>query len=246
MSALNAVRLTCLMLVAISLAPQDALGAQDAQKAAVEAAEAEAAAAKAAADAEAAKKKEQKRLRDIEKNSETLRLGLSLGWRHNVSETASRFRDFGINPANNHVVLDTIDAGAFVLSGVISAFPWRNKSLTEPATAKKGEASPSGLLWRLGFIANVNLTEFSADNITTFNKGLEGGLGIVFKLSEEFAFGATVERMFGRRLRSFVTPGEALVDKKGDEVTSLSPTDNTYFRDDNMTGVSFKFVYYLK
>jgi hypothetical protein len=246
MRMLNTGRLTSLLLLAVSLAPLDMLGAQDVQTAAIAAAKAEAAAAKAAADAEAAKKKEQLRLKDIEKNSETLRLGLSLGWRHNLSKHPSLFRDVGINPANNLVVVETIDRGAFVLSGVIAAYPWRNRSLTEPPTGSKADSGSSGFLWRIGFIANVNVAEFNAENIQTFNKGLEGGLGISVKVNEEFAIAATLERMFARRLRSFVKSGEMLTDKNGDPVTSLSATDNTYFRDDNMSGVSFKFVYYLK
>ena len=246
MFSLSAGRLTCFMLIAVNLAPLASLGAQDAQKAAIEAAEAEARAAKAAADAEAKKKKEQQRLKDIEKNSETLRLGLSLGWRHNVSKHHSLFRDVGINPANNLLVVETIDRGAFVLSGVIAAYPWRNNSLTELSAGQKADSANSGFLWRIGFIANVNVAEFNAENIQTFNKGLEGGLGISVKVNEEFALAATLERMFARRLRSFVKSGEMLKDKNGDPVTSISATDNTYFRDDNMSGLSFKFIYYLK
>jgi hypothetical protein len=239
--------LMVMLLFAIGLAPLRVLGAQDVQEAAVKAAEAEAAAAKAAADAEAKKQKEQKRLRDIEKNSETLRLGLSLGWRHNVSKHRSLFRDVGINPANNLLVVETIDRGAFILSGVIAAYPWRNNTLTEPASQKADTSKRgSGLLWRIGFIANVNVAEFNAENIQTFNKGLEGGLGISVKVNEEFALAATLERMFARRLRSFVKSGEVLLDGNGEPVTSVSPTDNTYFRDDNMSGLSVKFIYYLK
>ena len=52
--------------------------------------------------------------------------------------------------------------------------------------------------------------------------------------------------MFGRRARSFIEQGTVLKDAAGNKVTTLDTSDNTYFRDDNMTAWSVKFVYYLK
>jgi hypothetical protein len=203
-------------------------------------------AAKAIADAEAETKKEQERLREIEKNFETLRFGLSLGWRRNITSTVGR--DVAIDPATNVVVADTIDRGAFILSGVVAAHPWRNRELVSPNSNKPKTALEQLLsnAWRLGFIANLNVAEFTPSNVQTFNKSLEGGIGVTVKLNEEFAFASTFERLFGRRLRSFVVPGKVLKDKNGDPVTSLSVDDNTYFHDDHMTTLSFKFVYYIK
>ena len=209
--------------------------------------EAEAAAAKAIADAEAATRKELERLRELEKNFQTFRFGVSLGWRHNVSKSV--VREVSINPANNFVVMDSIDRGAFILSGVVAAHPWRNRELLAAKDAAKKQNPWQWALsnmWRLGFLANLNVAEFSPSSVNTFNKSLEGGLGWTIKLNEEFAFAATTERRFGRRARSFVKAGEPLRNGSGEVVTSLNLDDNTYFRDDNMTTVSFKFVYYIK
>ena len=101
-------------------------------------------------DAKAKLAKERQRLADIEKNSQTFRFGLSLGWRHNMADGASLFRDVAINPADGSVAVDTLDRGAFVLSGVITAFPWRNNVLTKEKS--DCDCGP-GLLWHLGFIA---------------------------------------------------------------------------------------------
>lgn len=212
--------------------------------ASVAAKEAEAAATKAIADAEAEARKQLERLRALEKDYQTFRFGLSLGWRHNV--TKSVVRDVAINPADNVLVVDKIDRGAFVLSGVVAAHPWRNPVLLAPEDSSRRKTFLQRNAWRFGFIANLNLAEFGPSSIQSFNKSIEGGLGATMKLNEEFAFAAVFERLFGRNLRSFVVPGQVLNDKDGNAVTSLSKDDNTYFRDDNMTTLSFKFVYYIK
>lgn len=196
---------------------------------------------------------EAKRLDTIEKNSSTFRFGLSLGWRHNTADRASLTTDIGVEPTTGNVHVERFDRGAFVLSGVVAAYPWRRDDLQRGnvrdcpqaggTTCRIGRAFSA---WRWGTIANLNLASFSADAISTFNKSIEGGIGVSYKLNEDFSLATTVERVFGRRPRSFVIPGQQLKDKDGNVLYQLDVADNTYFRDDNMTAFSFKFVYFLK
>ena len=64
-------------------------------------------------------------------------------------------------------------------------------------------------------------------------------------MDDDFSLGLTVERVFSRRLRRFVTQGTPLV-VAGDTLTSLDRTDDRFFRDDNLTAVSFKFLYFIR
>ena len=79
---------------------------------------------------------------------------------------------------------------------------------------------------------------------TIFNKGIEGGLGVGLNLTDHFSVTFTFERLFNRRLRDYVL---ALENKKviinGKPLTELNPEDNDIFRNDNLTAISFKFVY---
>jgi hypothetical protein len=163
----------------------------------------------------------------VEAQSKTFRFGLSLGWRHILSGTATSFNEASINPTTLVVETDDRDQGDFVLSGIVTAFPFRNNAS-----------------W-LGFLANVNVASFDADNIATFNKSLEGGFGLAGRLGPDFSIGVTIERMFSRSLRQFVKIGSPLV-VGTDTIKVLATDDNRFFQDDNLTALSIKFLYFLK
>ena len=176
------------------------------------------------------------RIRDkIEKDSKTFHFGLSIGWRHTLSNTGTPMRDASIDPTTNKVTVDSTDVGDFVLSGTVTAFPWAQA----PDSSKWHKINP------LGFIANINIASFNADNLSTFNKSIEGGFGVAWRLASDFAIGATIERKFSRRLRDFVKPNTVLTVGK-DTITTLARDDDRFFHDDNLTALSFKFLYFLK
>jgi hypothetical protein len=175
------------------------------------------------------------KLRDkIEEQSKTFHFGLSLGWRHIIESTGSVYRDVVIDPVTNQVEVDPIDNGDFVLSGIVTAFPF-------------GQGARIGTLSMqdLGFLANVNIASFSSDNIATFNKSIEGGFGLAWRLAKDFSLGVTIERMFSRSLRDFVKPNSMLI-VGADTIKSLGKDDDRFFRNDNLTAFSVKFLYFLK
>ncbi len=176
------------------------------------------------------------RIRDsIEKESKTFHFGLSLGWRHIIARPSDFYRDAVIDPTTNLVAVDTIDQGDVVLSGTLAAYPfWRHSAKGQRTTKHP-----------FGFLANINIASFNSDNLSAFNKSIEGGGGVAWRLADDFALALTLERLFSRRLRSFVLPGQMLL-VKGDTITSLSRDDGRFFRDDNLTAASFKFVYSIR
>ena len=176
---------------------------------------------------------------EIEKSNRTFKFGVSVGWRH-IGEDKSKglFRNAVLQPGTDTVRLEKIDQGAVVLSGVVVAFPF----------VKLCDTSAVG--WRrrfrpLGFIANIDLAEFSDGGVNSFNKSVEGGLGLAWRLSSDFSTAFTFERVFSRRPRSFVMDGQPLPVAVGEEPV-LSRDDDKYFVDDNLTAVSFKFVYFFR
>lgn len=67
---------------------------------------------------------------------------------------------------------------------------------------------------------------------------------MAWRVTDDFALAFTYERVFSRRIRDFVTPGQKiLVD--GKPLTAITEDDNRFFVDDNLNAVSFKFVYIL-
>lgn len=165
--------------------------------------------------------------------------GLSVGWRHIVGGKRTVNRDAVITP-NDHVVrIDEIDNGSVVVSGVVLATPFKKY---KDATAQRLDRANS--LWRLGFLANVDLASFSADKVSTFNQSVEGGGGVVVRLSDDFGIGLTLERVFSRRARDWVRALEGQpITVDGKNLETLDKGDDRYFKSDNMTALSLKFVY---
>lgn len=173
-----------------------------------------------------------------EERKKVFKIGASVGWRHVVAKGASLLREVSLNPETHVVTADKMDQGDVVISAVITAFPWK-KPETASACCAKSQA------WRVGFIANVALASFGDEGVNGFNKSVEGGLGLAYRLSDDFALAGTVERKFSRQLRGFVEVGKELPVAAGTTPT-LDRSDNTYFRDDNLTALSFKFVYFIR
>jgi hypothetical protein len=172
----------------------------------------------------------------IEAQSKIFKFGVSVGWRHALASTGTPYRDATIDPTTNRVTVDSTDSGDFVVSGTVTAFPWAKTDAT---------GKPAAFARAVGFLANINVATIGSENLSTFNKSIEGGFGIAFRVATDFALGATIERKFSRRLRDFVKPNSVLV-VDGDTITTLTKDDNRFFRDDNLTALSFKFLYFLK
>lgn len=180
-------------------------------------------------------------VRDSLRNSKIIRVGLSVGFRSVFNKDDLNGRHVSINPKDSTIVVDKIDRKHFVLSGVVTAFPWLGKQSSDRDAPNYARC---GALCRLGFLANVTLTAFSPDNVGVFNRSIEGGMGLAWQLGDDFALAATVERVFSRRPLSFVTPGEQLkVD--GTVLTTIDISDNRFFVDDHLTAWSIKFVYFF-
>ena len=156
--------------------------------------------------------------------------GLSLGWRV-LRARDTEGREAAISPIDGKVTRTNADRSSVVLSGVLTVYPWQD------ATGGK-----SHRFRNLGFLANINFADFTADRTSVFNKSVEGGLGLALRLADDFAFGVTIERGFARRLRpSFPTGAPIVVDNVN--LKTLDNKNDAYFYDDNVTAFSFKWIY---
>lgn len=177
------------------------------------------------------------------KEQRVFKLGFSIGWRQLLGSDETLRRDVVINPATNFAHFEAMDHGAVMASGVLAVFPRKRKAVCTGRCRQ-------GLGWRFGFLANVKLATFGADEVTTFNQSIEGGIGPMVRLSDDFGMALTIERVFSRRARSFIVPGQFVYDSADTltrkPLTSLDPTDSRFFVADNLTAFSFKFVYFLR
>jgi hypothetical protein len=179
-----------------------------------------------------------KRLREQETRNRTFKFGLSVGWRHVVSDTDELYRNAVLTLDSMKVQAERIDRGDVVLSGVVVAFPGK-----PPA---EGEACCRGVpgLWRIGFIANIDLASFANDELKTFNKSIEGGFGVALRLGDDFSLALTLERVLSRKLRSYIENGKQIPGLT--DASTFTKDNDTFFANDNLTAFSVKFVYFLR
>ena len=167
-----------------------------------------------------------------------IKVGASVGWRHLVYPAGGYNREASIRPGTDTVHLEEIDRGEVVVSAVLAAYPWKRPREEDGCCA-------TPLLWRVGFIANLDLATIGEATAINFNRSIEGGLGVGVRISDNFSLGTTIERVFSRAPRSFVENGKPLPRTAGTEA-KLSTSDDAYFRSDNLTALSMKFIYYIR
>jgi hypothetical protein len=180
----------------------------------------------------------------LTKANKTLQFGLSIGLRQITDLTDVNIRNVVISPIDTTLRVDKKDPTDVVLSGVIQVFPWKKSVDTIIVGSKTSIKTRCKFKCGLGFIVNINLASFNAENIATFNRSIEGGIGLAWRLTDDFALAATYERVFSRRIRDFIQPGQKLV-VDGKPLTAIAEDDNRFFVDDNLNAVSFKFVYII-
>jgi hypothetical protein len=173
------------------------------------------------------------------KENKTLQVGLSVGMRMIPDRSDRRLRDAAISPLDGRLLVDESDGTSVILSGVVVAYPFRGDSCEDQDATCKAKRRT---LRNIGFLVNINLADFTADNVGVFNKSVEGGIGFAWRMNSDFGVGLTVERAFSRRLRAGIPLYEPLV-VDGKALTAIDVKDNRFFHDDNVTALSLKFIY---
>jgi hypothetical protein len=177
-----------------------------------------------------------RKLDDIfdKQGSSTFKVGVSVGMRTFIKSEKESRAIASITP-DSIVSLDYGDMMSVVLSSSFTAFPF--------------VLSDSDFIKRLGFTVNINLAEFTNNQVgSVFNKTIDGGMGISFAFGPDknFALAASYERISVRRPTKFVLEreGKKIMDN-GTVITSLDKSDDRYYVDSGLNGVSIKFIFHF-
>ncbi len=100
---------------------------------------------------------------------------------------------------------------------------------------------------RVSINANLNLIEFSsAQQELSFNKSLEGGLGVSYMLNKNLYIGGNYDVFFSRQLHSHLKQLEGQqITNQGSTISSsseLDPENNDLFLTKNINGFSLKII----
>jgi hypothetical protein len=175
---------------------------------------------------------------------------------------------YGISPTDSTLRRERdADYSDFVLSGTVTVFPFSiplphpdiEKFTVEQVKENGFYAAvrhipnvATSIINRIGFVANLNVASFGADQLRTIASTLsiEGGLGLALKLDDHFAVSLSVDRVFSRQLRDEFVDMASKTEKidrqirvDGKILTKLDTADDRLFYTNNRTALLFKFVY---
>lgn len=104
------------------------------------------------------------------------------------------------------------------------------------------------VLGNIGIQANLNLIEFTeAQENFTFNKSIQGGLGLSYRLTDKIYFSYHNELFFSRQLRQHLKNrvGQKIFDTDGNVVSSINSLDKTnedYYITKNVIGSIYRII----
>jgi len=151
-----------------------------------------------------------------------------------------------LSPIDNSLKLQSVNPVSFLLSTTVIVNPI---SSYYRKVDKDGKAYGDvySVPSRLSFIATVNLAQFGASQTASFNKKIDGGLGLGIRLNNDFHLGITAEMISVRQLRDYVV--NDFKDKPivigNQTLNALDVSDNRLFVDKYYFGLSVKFIYVL-
>ncbi len=128
-------------------------------------------------------------------NTKVFKFGASLGFNYLTQD----IYDAVLSPVDNSLKLQSVNPVSFLLSTTVIVNPISSYYRKVGADGK-----PYGDVYsvpsRLSFIATVNLAQFGASQSTSFNKKIDGGLGLGIRLNNDFHLGITAEVISVRQL----------------------------------------------
>src|SRR5690606_4008429 len=175
-------------------------------------------------------------------NMNVIKFGASLGFNYLTHEIF----DPVLSPIDKSLRLQHVSPVSFLLSTSVIVNPissyYRKLDLSGKPVGEVYSV-PS----RLSFIATVNLAQFGASQAASFNKKLDGGLGLGIRLGDDFHVALTGEMISVRQLRDYIvdTYENKPIIIDNETLNALDINDNTLFVDKYNFGVSVKFIYVL-
>ena len=194
-----------------------------------------------------------------------VRAGISLAYRQISNKFDRSYQSASISPIDSTLRLETMDKNSFILSTSIVITPFikttwiqsianncrmRVTDKTKKAGKRFGSAlAVAGLyiIENIGITANINLLEFAgADKGGTFNKSLEGGLGLCLRASERIYLSYASDVLFSRQLRDDIKAQEGKkIYSNGKVISSideLESNNSNYWITKNVIGRNVRVI----
>lgn len=176
-------------------------------------------------------------------------IGLSVGF----NTVFEKLHEARISPIDQKVFLTNMPRQSFLLSTTISVpFNVTLRQGKENAKQIQYQQVRNGPFYRtplgLCFVASLNLANLSSTQSgSIFNKKIDGGLGLGYRVSQNFQISLTYEKISIRQPRQFLKDLEGKnIIINNQILNSLDIEDNNYFVDKYLNSAAIKFIYVIK
>jgi hypothetical protein len=168
------------------------------------------------------------------------KFGMSLGFNY----LTTKLYNPSLSVGDNKLKVQDASPYTYLLSTCVIINPIKKYYRKVENGVQVGDAYP--VYTPLSFVATVNLAQFGANE--TFNKKLDGGLGLGIRLIDDFHLALTAEMISNRQLRDYVLTDyldKTIPGVDGKNLNALDVKDDRLFIDRYDLGFSVKFVYIL-
>lgn len=196
--------------------------------------------------------------------------GVTFGFSAGFSQQFSRQYDYFLDPANNFLQKQKLGKTSLVISTVASIklsklsvqkkgadgnfkntfvrtgipAPQKEMRNNKEIKAFSGESSLENAKWHEKFVLNLalNLAEIGSD--VSFNKQIDGGLGLGYLLTADVQLAAFFDLIRVRQLRDYIVSNyeNKIIPKGAEFYTALDQSDNNLFYNKTFTGMSLKLI----
>ena len=190
--------------------------------------------------------------------------GVTFGFSAGFSRLFKRQYDYFLDPANNYLQKQKLGKTNLVISTVasvkLSKLTLQKKekgySLVRTGIPEKkfddntflktptDEISLENARWHEKFVLNLalNLGEIGSD--VSFNKQIDGGIGLGYLLTADLQLAAFIDIIRTRQLRDYIVSSykNKTIPKGSEFYTALDPSDNNLFYNKTFTGMSLKLI----
>ncbi len=178
-------------------------------------------------------------------------VGVAIGYNQLLESTY----DYSLTTDSEHKLkIEELNRGSFVVSSALIFRFHKGEEASDgndimTRTYKNGmrtnEVASAKWNERFTGIISLNLLDINSDNGISFNKSIDGGIGIGYQINSEMNIACLYELKKIRQLRSYIVKeyeNESI--PNGDDVyNALSTSDNNLFYDKTVEGISIKLIF---
>jgi hypothetical protein len=168
--------------------------------------------------------------------------GLTFGFGVGYSKLFNDLFEYTLRPDNFYMQRQQLPSTSFVVSSVVS-FKFKKLKVDDKGKLTKSDDGTIGFQDRFSINASLDLLNIKSADVA-FNKSINGGLGLGYFLSSNVQLALFYDIQSFRQMRDYIVEKylEKQVPSGNGFLNALDPSNNTYFYNKTVSGLSLKII----